>query len=248
MPFRESLLDEDDPPAPTFVTPPEEVLTHDHDELLLFHAAYAAQTMVLDRCVEAVAAALVDFGLDDDTLVLLVGARGFALGEHGAVGGDVSALYGELVHVPCLVRSPAAERLGTRSDQLAAPADIAATIFDAAGLSRDLSSRQRGTSLLSPTPSSPARQFVTITGDQGEQAIRTAAWLLRRPAAGENEHSAPGQAEAQLYLKPDDRWEANEIASRAPEVASRLLAVLSAGGDLEGAPGTLDHDLISHQF
>jgi arylsulfatase A-like enzyme len=249
MPFRESLLDEDDPPPPTFVAPPEQVLTHDHDELLLNRAAYAAQTMVLDRCIEALATALVDFGLDGDTLVLLAGARGFALGEHGTVGGAVSALYGELVHVPCLVRTPAAEWLGIRSDQLAAPADIAATIIQAASLSGDPSSQQEGASLLSPAPPSLARQFVIITGDQGEQAIRTAAWMLRSAAAGQDEQHVPGQAEAELYLKPDDRWEANEIASRAPEVASRLLAVLDRDiGSLEGAPGTLDQDLISHQF
>lgn len=45
----------------------------------------------------------------------------------------------------------------------------------------------------------------------------------------------------ELYRKPDDRWEANEIANRCPSVAERLLAAL----DGAGAP-LLDDDLTAH--
>ena len=47
-----------------------------------------------------------------------------------------------------------------------------------------------------------------------ERAIRTPAWYLR---AGE---------EPELFAKPDDRWEVNDVASRCPEVVEGLQEAL----------------------
>jgi hypothetical protein len=52
-------------------------------------------------------------------------------------------------------------------------------------------------------------------GDQ--RAIRTAAWFLR-----ESKLDAGQQYE--LFAKPDDRWEANEVSSRCGDIVE-LLAV-----------------------
>jgi hypothetical protein len=49
----------------------------------------------------------------------------------------------------------------------------------------------------------------------------------------------------QLYVKPDDRWEANEVADRCPDVTERLLAALdqlSPGPTI--APAGWDADLL----
>ena len=48
------------------------------------------------------------------------------------------------------------------------------------------------------------------------QALRTPAWLLVRRHDGRRE----------LYAKPDDRWEANEVANRCPEAVEQLDAAL----------------------
>jgi hypothetical protein len=79
--------------------------------------------------------------------------------------------------------------------------------------------------------------------------------MLRRPTPLAAEHgefppSVPPSPE--LYLKPDDRWEMNEIASRAPGVADRLLAVMDAALQAPGsapapAPVPLDEDLLAHR-
>jgi arylsulfatase A-like enzyme len=236
--YRESLLDDEDPPAPTFVTPPALETAADHDSLLLHRVAYAAQTMVLDECVEALLAALVEFGLDDSTLVILTGSRGYALGEHGVVGGV--GIYGEMLHVPCLVRTPGMVGPPPRSSQLSLPVDLRTTMLEWFGVLADGGD--------APTI---ARQFVVATGDDGSRAIRTPDWmLLQRPSdpAQLAEHS---DGEVELYLKPDDRWEANEIADRCPDIASQLLAVLgqetgAVEAKTQANTASLDEHLVSH--
>jgi hypothetical protein len=252
--FRDSLLDDEDPPAPEFVTPPGLETVADHDTLLLHRAAYAAQTMVLDECIDALLAALVEFGLDDSTLVVLVGSRGFALGEHGVVGGNAAGLYGEMLHVPCLVRTPGASGPPPRSSQLSLPVDLRATLLDWFGVAA-ADSVESGDSLLAVDRdgATAGRQFVIIaTEDDGGRAIRTPAWMLIQGASDPAllaENSEAGAVE--LYLKPDDRWEANEIADRCPEIVVELLAVLDRGlesGEAKtqaiGAP--LDERLVAH--
>ena len=47
-----------------------------------------------------------------------------------------------------------------------------------------------------------------------EQLLRTARWALRIPPAPADE-----PARAELYVKPDDYWEVNDVADRLPEGA-----------------------------
>lgn len=230
LPLRASLLEEDDPPAPTFTAPPSAPHALDHDELLLYRAAYAAQTMVLDECVEALLAALLDAGLDDSTLVILVGVRGYALGEHRAVGDAATTCYGEVLHVPGLVYRPGAAGPPPRSPRLTTASDLPATLLDWFAVS-DAAPLPDATSWLADDPSPP--RTCVISAVQGERAIRTPAWMLR-----DRGDSAPSE----LYRKPDDRWEANEIADRCPEIAARLQAALAA----ELASPSLDDDLVAH--
>jgi hypothetical protein len=244
--FRASLLDEDDPSPPTFVGSPSQVFVRDHDELLLFRAAYAAQTMVLDACIAALTAAMGEYQLDNSTLLVLTSPRGYALGEHGAVGGDVAALYSELLHVPCLLRGPGFNGPGTRHSPLSQIADIRTTILEATGLESAAPS-SRGINLLSPGHTTLARSFVMAAGESEERAIRTPAWLLRQPPATATANESDASPAVELYLKPDDRWEANEVANRMPEVAARLLAVLDQDENrVADSWGPLDDDLVAH--
>jgi arylsulfatase A-like enzyme len=226
--------------------------TTDHDALLVHRAAYAAQTIVLDECVDALLAALTAYGLDESTLVVLVGSRGFALGEHGAVGGDAAALYSELIHVPCLVRAPGNLGPPPRSSQLVLPVDVQATLLDWFGATATPPGPFGNLLATEHSISAKHREFVVVTSDDGDRVLRTPAWMLyRREPADAELADEPAGPELELYLKPDDRWEANEIADRLPEVAERLLAVLertsmapvdeaSAGGE------PLDGDLVAH--
>ncbi|HXT57633.1 MAG TPA: hypothetical protein VN699_03315, partial [Pirellulales bacterium] len=59
----------------------------------------------------------------------------------------------------------------------------------------------------------------------GERGIRTTGWYLRLPA---DRDDAAGPARGQLYAKPDDRWEVNDVADRCAETAEALERALAA--------------------
>jgi hypothetical protein len=61
-----------------------------------------------------------------------------------------------------------------------------------------------------------------------DRALRTPAWLLRTPDEGP----------AELYAKPGDRWEVNEVANLCPEVAAGLQAALAECLGVDGADQT----------
>ena len=50
----------------------------------------------------------------------------------------------------------------------------------------------------------------------GYQAVRTPGWFLSTSQEGQH----------QLFVKPDDRWEVNDVASRREDVVELLLEVL----------------------
>lgn len=242
--LRAGLLEEDDPEPPTYVAPPR-LTTDDHDELLACRAAYAAQAIVLDECVGGLLAALAESGVDDETLIVLAGCRGYALGEHGVVGGEGAGPYSELLHVPCLLRVPRTAPAPPRFSGPATLIDVQATL--AAWFGAPHSDPASALDLLSADAVSAARrQFVTAAGG-GERAIRTAAWMLRRSGPAIESAATGAGARVELYAKPDDRWEANEVANRCTSVAERLLAVLDLCADANSAaPATpLDDDLIT---
>ncbi len=235
---RAELLDDDDPPPPQFVAPPALVTPADQDEALLYRAAYAAQAMTLDDCVGGLLAALADLPRDRDTLVVLVGVRGYALGEHGSVGGDCAGLYSELLHVPCLLRLPQNESPPGRLLMLAQPVDLFATLLSWFDIDGPSAVRQACDLLACEDAGTPPakRHYATARGRNGEAALRTAAWMVRRPPTGDD---ALSPADVELYVKPDDRWEANEIAARCPDVAERLASILDHSDD-PAAPIAVD--------
>ena len=59
------------------------------------------------------------------------------------------------------------------------------------------------------------RDRLAIINVGGEWAMRTPAWYLRHAA------------EAELFAKPDDRWEVNDVADRCEEVVEMLRATFS---------------------
>jgi arylsulfatase A-like enzyme len=226
--LRAALLEEDDPVPPTFVEPPQFEATADQDAVLGYRAAYAAQTIVLDECVGGLLAALSAFGLDDSTLVVVIGCRGYALGEHGAVGGEVMSLYGETLHVPCLLRAPGLSPAPPRMTSLAQSADLMATLAAWFGLERV---GNGGVDLLAIANSGPTpRQFVAAHGADGEQTLRTPAWLLRVPPEGVGHAAIDRPRRPELYVKPDDRWDRRSLRQRRRATAGGAPAASTARG------------------
>lgn len=210
--LRWELLDENDPELQEIVVPPRLLKIEEPDELLQYRTAYAAQVIVLDACVGALVAALEEMFADSDTLVMLVGSGGFALGEHGILGCDCESLFGERLHVPWLMTKVGESTPLPRLNSLCQPADIGATLlqwFDPKAPSAWYDGLSFAAALQHEVVAK--RTLAVACGADGERVIRTPNWALR----------TKGQ-EQQLYSKPDDRWESNDVADRCPEVVEGL--------------------------
>jgi arylsulfatase A-like enzyme len=230
--LRERYVGEDDPPPPDFMRPPAIRLpaNPDPDELLGIRQAYAAQVAVLDSCVEAFVGGLRESKAAGDTLFILLSARGYSLGVHGIVGappGESEPLYGELTSIPWLLRFPDGLGAADRSAAIVQPPDLFGTLLDwfehAAPAS--LLPLVRGNT-------QTVRDRAAIVGSAGERALRTPAWYARFADA----------ETAELYLKPDDRWEVNDLARRCPDVVEAMRKALD---DCQNASvSELDESLV----
>jgi arylsulfatase A-like enzyme len=215
--LRERYVEEDDPQPHQSVEVPCRLLPKDYhpDDLLGVTQAYAGQVSLLDACLGALLEFLEERSLGSSTLLALMSARGFPLGEQGRIGPCDDALYGPLVHVPFMLRWPDGRGAGVRTQSLVEPSDLWATLADYYQLA-DLPASPSGRSLLPlvADESLALRDRVCIAGPASERAIRTPAWYLREAAA------------AELYAKPDDRWEVNNVTDRCLEIAESLQAAL----------------------
>jgi hypothetical protein len=167
--------------------------------------AAGAQTIALDNCL---APLLHWLDAAPDTMTVLAGARGYPLGEHGVAGVERSPLYNELIQVPLLVRR--SDRQPTRSQLLVQPQ----TIYD------ELLNWHRGGQASTPPIHLDLRRQLAVCRRQsrssgpsaapqeprpaGEFGLRTASWYARVPV----------DQPVELFVKPDDRNEINEVASR----------------------------------
>ncbi len=233
--FRRAYREPGDPPPPESADVPDLVLPPDPDpdELLGIAQAYAGQVTLLDTCLGAFWDFLDGLPGGGETLLTLCSARGFPLGEHGRVGACDGALFGELLQVPWMIQFPGAAGAAVRSPALVEPADLWATLLDWWAIGEDsprptnlrsVPGEGQGVRAVTPTAASLLpllqgnsamfRDRLCMAGD-GDRAIRTPAWFLR---TGD---------QPELFAKPDDRWEVNDVASLCPEVVECLQDALA---------------------
>jgi len=240
--FRAELADEEDPEPPEFAVPPQKTAGSgelDPDELLGYVQAYAGQVAAWDACLEAWMAAFESSRLADDALLVVTSPRGYPLGEHGVVGGEGAGLFGELLQVPFFLRHPGASWPLIRDQRLWQPPDLYATLVDWFELPRR-TEEGWGESILPRARGelSSAATWAAAIGALGDKrfAVRTPHWLLHAnepTSAGYTESTTSDQSDATfeptgLYLKPDDRWEANEVSARCQETVESLVERLPA--------------------
>lgn len=219
--LRNSLLDEDDPPPPQTTSVPSWVLPEDFDPDLPLGLtqAYTAQIMTLDACLAALLDQLQGRPLGEQTLLIVLGGRGFPLGEHRRVGAAEEILYGEMVHLPLMIRFPHGLGRLTRSDALVQPSDLFATLLDCVGQRIPAAMGSAASLLPLARDEQPrVRDRLCLTTSSGQLALRTAAWHAIFAESGD---------QVELYTKPDDRWEFNDVASRLPDVVSGLRTALA---------------------
>lgn len=212
--FREQFRDEEDPHPGDFTAPPEQRIERqfDPDELLKIVHAYAGQVSLLDQQLGGLME-FIEARREPELLLAVTSPRGYPLGEHGRIGPCDEALYGELLHVPLLVHLPYRPSGPQRTHEILQPHDLGAAIGEHFGVA---ASSRLGQIAHHHAPAG-AECAVAVNGNQ--RAIRTRAWFCR-------ETMAEGEKRYELFAKPDDRWEMNEVASRCGHEVELLAAAL----------------------
>ncbi|HVX12571.1 MAG TPA: sulfatase-like hydrolase/transferase [Pirellulales bacterium] len=246
--FREGYADDGEAPPPLIVEPPCRALATDDDpdELWGLCQAYAGQVGLVDECLGGLWEQLDAARLTNETALIVLGARGFPLGRNSRFGDTDQALYGELVQTPWLMRFP--DRLGAaaRTQSLVQPSDLMPTLCSVASLGAEIDSAGRDLLPVVRNEVTAVREGICLVGRGGERAFRTPAWYLRIPPA----NAAGEETPLELYTKPDDRWEINDVAGRCPDtvaamrVAHDVLAERLASGQSHECPA-LDESLTS---
>lgn len=229
LPLRGELLDEEDPPPLQFTSPPDRIESTDPDEALGYRAAYAAQVGVLDAAVGGLLDVVQQWQIAQETLILLAGCRGFALGEHGVIGTACDSLYSEVLHVPLLL-SIGDLATPERLSRLIQPFDLGRLLalwFAGGG---EGAPAVAGDFDQCVAAALAGRDLALARNRRGKISVRTPAWLMidgGNDAASDDPELIRRADQPQLFVKPDDRWEANEVSALREEVVRGLSSVAS---------------------
>jgi membrane-anchored protein YejM (alkaline phosphatase superfamily) len=216
--YRSRYCEEGDPEPYPDITIPffdyrnlDELLVNP-DERQSVLATYAAGIKLFDEVITGVTDFVANSNDGNKTLLTLTASRGFPLGEHSVIGIQQSneQLYGESIHLPLIIRYPDKFAQTVRSKSLTEPDDLRKTIERWFEVSGEASLFE----LANETQESLREYIVTKSGS--ETAVITPLWFLRR--LNENEQ--------ELYVKPDDRWEVNNVTTRCPDVVQELMPFL----------------------
>jgi arylsulfatase A-like enzyme len=196
-------------------------LSDDDEAYLRLQRTYAAVVTHVDLVLSELLEELESLPSYQETLFILTSDQGVALGEHGVVGPHRPWLHDEIVHLPLLMRLPRSAEAGRRVAAITQPIDLHATILDAFGLP---TAGSRGISLLHL-----ARGEITATRDIAcssmrvdealEWSLRTSKWafLLPLQLVTDDQPRPP-----QLYAKPEDAWEENDVRQQNLDFAEEL--------------------------
>lgn len=256
--LRAQYHDADDPPPDDWADVPGRVVTGevDPDELLGLRHAYAGQVSMVDMLLGSFLEAADQLPSAAKTAFFLLSPRGFPLAEHRRIGVADDSLYAELTRAACYLRLPGGTAASQRSQDLVQPADLCATFLDLAKIeSRPSEPRTAGfgrsiLTLVNGEAAEPFDRAIAIASSL-EQRIETPAWALRvSPASDPPTQNLTIMAREELFMKPDDWCEVNEVSDRCPEIVRQLQAVLAefrqgCENGVSSAPATLPAELVS---
>lgn len=199
---------------------------------------YAALVEHLDAALGCVVEELERRGFLDSMLVLVTSDHGYRLGEDRTRPASRLLLHEELIHIPLILRLPGKAQAGRRIAALTQPVDILPTLFDCFGVPL---SGVHGYSLLPPAngTSDRLRPYACAglcTGDAVEWALRSPDRAFLWPVASP---SSDSPLEPELYVKPEDRWEVNNVRQHHLEFTDRLEKTLRCFVTATRCPGPL---------
>jgi len=219
----EQEQEQEDPLTPWPDPPVGTIHIEDDIDFCRLQSTFAGAVSYLDAGIGVLLEELEKLGLANDCAVILTSDHGQPLGEHGFCGPYRPWLHDELLHVPLLMRLPGQPAKGARVSALTQNVDLAPTLLELFGLT--LPPELQGRSLLPlarEEGGAATREFACSAlriGESIEACLRTPEWSYLLPL-----RSAPGDVprKPQLFVKPDDRWEVNDVIQHHLERAEAL--------------------------
>ncbi len=229
---REEYVEDEDPPPyagtePPFVDERSAETEPDPDVLRSVVEAYSGGITFFDELLGGFLQTLREGELGKRTLFALTSAQGYPMGEHRVIGlsdsdKSISRLWSENVHLPLFLRFPDGFAKMERRPALTQPNDLYATFWHyllgsdpVPSPDQEKCSDLAGRNLL-PLISGETeslRQELLIADSEGSRAMITAEWFLKETKNGRR---------LELYAKPDDRWDVNEVSNRCGEQIETL--------------------------
>ena len=221
--------------------------------------AYGDFMMETDAHIGSLLEALGRHEMTRDTLVLVTSDNGpettyrerlnrFAHASAGGLRGGKRDLYEGGHRVPFVLRWPAVVKPGQRSPDLVCQTDVLATIAEVLGRVLESDQAEDSVSFLPILKGEqrPARPPVIHHSSAGYFAIRDGRWKLNmiRGSGGSLAprivEAKPDEPQFELYDISADLAETNDIASREPDVVSRLRSeitrIVTSGRSTAGPP------------
>ena len=199
--------DDSDPEPVRFEPPPSLVLDEgfDPDERLRILHAYAAEIVQLDDCLSSFFKTLSELELANIRMAVS-GVRGFATGEHLEIGSEGATFHPEKLQLPLIVH--AADILPTRVQKVFGSHQFCENIEES--ISRPNSF---------DADDSDDESSFAISLCEAFARIQTRAWAYIHPLVdGTIDDESPGQ----LFAKPGDHLEINEVSDVCPQIANGL--------------------------
>jgi arylsulfatase A-like enzyme len=237
--------EEEEPLTPWFDPTPGLLDMQDDIDFCRLQSSYAAAVSFVDAAVDALLSELAALGLAEDCLVVLTSDQGQVLGEHGIIGPYRPWLHEELIHLPLLLRLPArlagkGEGRNLRVAALTQTPDIMPTLLEAFGLAAPEGVQGRSLLALARGQAERLRDYACSglrLGGASEWSLRAPGWAFLLPGASEPGDPPRGR---QLYVKPDDRWEVNDVLQHHLDRADAFEQTLKEFVAAAQRPGPLE--------
>ncbi|MBW2698625.1 MAG: sulfatase [Deltaproteobacteria bacterium] len=200
---------------------------------------YEAEVAMIDELVGELIDLLERLHILDDTLVIVTSDHGENIGEHGMID-HLLSMYDTTLHVPLVIRHPAAFEAGRIDDGIASLIDVVPTVLDVVGLAplyadgpgRSLVGKDRGPhDFVIAENDRPVNgielmhslfpEFDTTPLERRVRTLRTERYKLIWYSDGE----------VVLFDLENDPGEERNLASERPALREELLAELSTWMD-----------------
>ena len=142
--FQKKFLSPDDLSSPDW--PQYAKVNEDERDVSVLRGKYSALVTFCDQELGRVLDKMDEYGLWEDTLLIVCTDHGFMLSEHEWWGKGTCPQYEEISHTPFFVYDPVSKKKGITSCALTQTIDIAPTVLDHFGL--EIPAEMRGHSLL----------------------------------------------------------------------------------------------------